>query len=316
MDTASVVRLVRQTTFCCTVLKPEIQIKSEASQLSGDERMSVAEFEGEEYDELPSAAEFCLSIPLYRKFSFDSSKSAPFFGLENFEGALDCFCHECGRHSVFKRIDKPSYREHHHYRHYVFPVWFACSRDNSHKLTFVFRSHQGVLEKIGQYPSMADLDTPDLQKYRGVLGTERFRELIRGVGLASHGVGIGAFVYLRRVFESLIEEAKAEAAKETDWNEDAFATSRMDGKILLLKHYLPSFLVENRSLYGIMSVGVHTLSESDCLEAFPVVKLGIELILDELYEKTNRAKKVAEAGKNIAALGASLKKTPLKKPGI
>jgi hypothetical protein len=37
--------------------------------------------------------------------------------------------------------------------------------------------------------------------------TDAYREFGKAVGLGAHGVGIGAVVYLRRIIESLIEEA-------------------------------------------------------------------------------------------------------------
>jgi hypothetical protein len=132
--------------------------------------------------------------------------------------------------------------------------------------------------------------------------------LTRGVGLASHGVGVGAFVYLRRVFESLIDDAKGDASQQANWDEEAFRNARMDEKIRLLRDRLPTFLVENRNIYRIMSVGVHALSDQECLEAFPVVKIGIELILDEMLERKEREKKVAQASKSIASLATTLKK--------
>jgi hypothetical protein len=82
----------------------------------------------------------------------------------------------------------------------------------------------------------------------------------------------------------------------------------MEDKIEMLTQHLPKFLVENRKLYGIMSVGVYTLSEADCLTAFPVVRVGIELMLDEQLEKYAREKKITEAGLKISALGTTLKR--------
>jgi hypothetical protein len=204
-------------------------------------------------------------------------------------------------------LGEPDYREHHHTFNYTFVLWFSCSRDKNHRVCFVFHSHEGILQKIGQYPSLADLAVPDLQKYRSVLGDEGFRELTRAVGLASHGVGVGAFVYLRRIFETLIEKARQQAAMEQGWDEAVFENARMDEKIAMLKQHLPNFLVDNRKLYGIMSMGVHTLSETKCLETFPVVRVGIELMLDEHLERHTREKKIAAATKNISALGSALK---------
>ncbi|MCH8041207.1 MAG: short-chain dehydrogenase [Nitrospinae bacterium] len=260
-----------------------------------------------EFDQLPSPQDFCLTVPLYQQFRFNEDREYPFIALEDYEGNLDCFCHGCGRHTVFNRLGKGQCGAFNHLHNHVFVLWFACSRDKNHKAIFVFRSHQGILAKIGQYPSIADLATPDLQKYRSVLGDEGFRELTRAVGLASHGVGVGAFVYLRRIFETLIERARQAAASEPGWDESAFPNARMDEKIVMLKHHLPKFLVENRSLYSIMSVGVHTFSEAECLAAFPVVRVGIELILDEHLESHTREKKIAAATKGISALGSALK---------
>ncbi|MCA8038544.1 short-chain dehydrogenase [Burkholderia seminalis] len=272
--------------------------------------MSDAEIDENDPDDgLPTPEAFCLSVPPYKKFAFDDTEPNPFFRLEHYKGTLDCYCEICGRHSVFHRLGDIKYAQHHHLSNYTFNLSFGCSRDFSHQIIFIFRSHQGQLEKIGQYPSMADLDTPDLHKYRALLGKDQFRELARGVGLASHGVGAGAFVYLRRVFENLINAAKGVASQQANWDEDAFRNARMDEKIRLLKDELPEFLVENRNIYGIMSVGVHTLSDEECLSAFPAVKVGIELILDEMLEKKEREKKISHASKTIASLSAALKKT-------
>lgn len=165
------------------------------------------------------------------------------------------------------------------------------------------------MQKIGQYPSLADLAIPDLQKYRSLLGEESYRELSRAVGLASHGVGIGAFVYLRRIFEALIGKAHAVACHTESWNEDTYKTARIDEKIGFLRDHLPRFLVENRVLYGILSKGIHSLTEDECLNVFPVVKLGIELILDEELERVRRDQKIEAAKKGITALGNQLKQS-------
>jgi len=260
------------------------------------------------FNPLPPPQNFCLNVPIYEKFRYDSEKQNPFFALEHYKGSLDCYCHGCTRHTVFNRCGEPEYREHHHKFNYTFALSFSCSRDRNHRVCFVFHSHEGILQKIGQYPSLADLVVPDLQKYRSVLGDEKFRELTRAVGLASHGVGVGAFVYLRRIFETLIEKARQQAATEQGWDDAAFENARMDEQIAILKLHLPKFLVDNRKLYGIMSMGVHTLSEAECLEAFPVVRVGIELILDEHLEQQAREKKIATATRNISTLKSVLKR--------
>jgi hypothetical protein len=76
----------------------------------------------------------------------------------------------------------------------------------------------------------------------------------------------------------------------------------MDEKIELLKSELPVFLLENRILYGILSKGIHELSENECLEYFPTVRLGVELILDEKLEAKRRRDKIELAKKSIGKI--------------
>ena len=259
-------------------------------------------------DQMPSPEEFCLAVPLYDPYRYDYEASGGFFSIEHFKGTLDIFCPECGTHSVFRLAREAKYHDTSHVQNHIFPLSFICSRDFKHRAEFIFRAHKGVLQKIGQSPSLADIATPDLRKYRPVLGNERFRELTRGVGLATHGVGVGAFVYLRRVFEWLIEQARAIASTEPGWSAEDFARARMEDKITLLANHLPEFLVQNRGLYGILSVGVHTLTEKQCLDAFPAVKLAIELTLDDLLKAQERNEKLKAAAKSLEALKGTIGK--------
>ena len=71
--------------------------------------------------------------------------------------------------------------------------------------------------------------------------------------------------------------------------------ARMDDKIQMVKDYLPEFLVENRTLYAILSKGIHDLSEDECLQYFETVKIGIEQILDEKIIAKEKADKAASA---------------------
>jgi hypothetical protein len=96
-----------------------------------------------------------------------------------------------------------------------------------------------------------------------------------------------------------------DASTGSGWDEEAYVRVRMDEKIGLLKNHLPDFLFQNRGLYSILSVGVHTLSETECLAAFPAVRLAIELILDDLLEQQERQEKLKSAAKSLAALKSS-----------
>lgn len=270
--------------------------------------MSTAEVQP---SRLPTISELCLSVPLFHSFHFDESNVEQVRKLIMYKEHIDCYCMECQQSSVFhvdtENVPYFSTKRLLTVRNEIVDQIYNCSRDDKHILYFSFRIHEQTLMKIGQYPTIADLATVEIQKYRKVLGTNRYAEFNRAVGLTSHGVGIGAFVYLRRIFENLIEEAHQLNISSNGWDEDKYQRGRMDDRIELLEHSLPKFLVQNKSLYSILSKGLHELEESECLDAFPITKLGIELILDEKLEKLERQKKIKQASKDIGELTQKLK---------
>ena len=185
----------------------------------------------------------------------------------------------------------------------------TCLRAGEKFFFFIdYDKEKGIFQKIGQFPSIATFHINQIKKYDKVLSGNRLKEFTRAIGLAANGVGIGSFVYLRRIFEALIEEAHEKAKADNNWDEDTYQRQRMTEKIEMLKLHLPTFLVENKSLYGILSIGVHELKEKDCLEHFETVKIGIELILDEKVEQFEKDKKIAEAKQKISALTQKIKK--------
>ena len=182
----------------------------------------------------------------------------------------------------------------------IWVIRFGCSRNKGHEATFVVKVGEDFICKIGQYPSLADLQLEELKKYRKVLGSQ-YTEFTKAVGLNAHGIGVGAFVYLRRIFERLVDEA-AKNKQQTDesWNIDQWRSRRADEKIKDLASFLPEFLVENASLYGILRKGIHELGEDECLSYFNVVKAGIECILDEMLAKEAERERRKAVSKDIA----------------
>ena len=257
-----------------------------------------------------------------------------------FDGTYDSYCPECKRESTFKVNPPPRPDELQRNRRgeialkkmghepnvtYAPPgvhqLRAQCARQKSHIQTFIFLLRQfhtfspdkapalgSTIEKIGQHPSFADLHLAEVKKYAGVLSKARLGEFSRAIGLASHDVGIGAYVYLRRTFESLIEEARDLAQKSVNWDDDQYQRARMSEKIVLLKDHLPTFLVEHPQVYALLSKGVHELSEQECLAHFDTLRVGIELMLDEKLQKRERDQKTAAAhaalSKAIGGTGA------------
>ena len=156
---------------------------------------------------------------------------------------------------------------------------FFCAMDNNHHLDYVVITEGNVMRKIGQFPSVADLECPELKEYRKVISREDEKELKRAIGLFASGIGVGSFVYLRRIFERIIVSASQKALEEEKIVEEEFAKARIDEKIKMLVDYLPRSMVGNSVFYGIISKGIHELSEEECLDYFPILKNFIVMTL-------------------------------------
>jgi len=188
-----------------------------------------------------------------------------------------------------------------------FTVRYICTRCNSQLLSFFFKIEKSKLIKIGQYPSIYDLEKNNIKKYYKLLGEEKASELKEAIRLDANGIGIGAFVYLRRVFEYVIEIVHQEANKLDTWVETGYATLRFEEKILHLKDLLPVFVTENRKIYSVLSLGIHELSEDQCKTFFEPMKIMIELILDQMMEKLERIAKEKAAQSTLSQIIGTLK---------
>ena len=82
----------------------------------------------------------------------------------------------------------------------------------------------------------------------------------------------------------------------------------MDEKIKSLNGYLPSFIVESNSIYGVLSKGIHELTEEECLDYFDCMRQSIELILDERLEQLEKKKKIDEVKKTLNSITSQIKK--------
>ena len=188
-------------------------------------------------------------------------------------------------------------------------VTLKCGRyEDKIDIMLVANSEKHYIMKVGQYPTIADMHKAQIKQYKSVLSNDEMKEFTRAIGLAASGVGIGSFVYLRRIFENLIEEAYERALSNGDIDEDTFEHLRMDEKIGKLKDYLPITLVEIKQIYGILSKGIHELSEKECLTYFDAMRTGIEIILDDKLEQRKRAEKRAKAIAQVSTINGELKK--------
>jgi hypothetical protein len=237
---------------------------------------------------------------------------------------FDAHCIYCGQSSTFKDqrargsgagLHPPEDKSYLDNR--VFGMTFTCQRNTSHQYSYFFEVKRQALQKIGQSPSLADIASSDIAQYGPVLDKNYFRELKTAIGLFAHGVGIGSFTYLRRIFDKLIADEHKAAVVDgevfTNWKD----TDRLEDKISALKGRLPPALMKHKSAYGVLSAGIHELDEETCLKYFPVVKAVIIAILEDHLAAKRRKKAEVElerAMKNAKQAVASVqgRNTPSK----
>lgn len=275
---------------------------------------------------------FYFEDSLYSKTEISEDDFETIFKTIYFSGKIDAYCPYCKKETVFhgdpirpkkKNPDFNSYNNEiysfddfqkeygfDYFRNKDFKLSFKCLREEHfHKVYFFVHVNHDSIFKIGQNPSLAEItDSFVTRKYKKLLSTEKLAEFNKAIGLHSHGVGIGAFVYLRRIFESLIFETHDKVKDEIDgWDESKFFGSKMNEKIVLLKDYLPEYLVENKEIYGILSKGIHELDENFSKEVFPIIQTGLEFILDEKLVEFEKAKKKKENSKLLSDIKGKIK---------
>ena len=118
------------------------------------------------------------------------------------------------------------------------------------------------------------------------------------------GMGIGSYVYLRRIFERIIVTASHKAISDGKIKAEDFGGARVNEKIKMLSDCLPKSLVHNEAFYGIVSKGIHELSEEECIEYFPIMKSFIMMILrqrEKMRKDEEEEKQLSVALGSIAA---------------
>jgi len=164
--------------------------------------------------------------------------------------------------------------------------------------------HTLVMKKTMQYPSMADMQLFESRKYQRIL-KDNYGDYRRALGLYASGIGAGSFVYLRRIIESLVEEMHQECVKENSWDEEKYRNLRFSEKIEMLekdygKIIIPAELQPVRGkIYGVLSRGVHELSEDECTGLFLFLKDSIDMFLDEKIRLKEREARVKEINQRL-----------------
>jgi len=173
-------------------------------------------------------------------------------------------------------------------------IWYIkinlnCKRKDNDNIVFYILVEDDYVMKIWQFPSLADIQFAEIwKKYDKILDKKDLTNYKRAIWIFSHWFWIGSFVYLRRIFENLIFNTFNDNKDILKITEKDFKSKRMSEKVEFLKDYLPEEFSDFSNIYVILSKWVHELSEEDCLKYFEILKISIELILDEMIEMRNK----------------------------
>ena len=249
-----------------------------------------------------SVHDFYFETPLYDSVNVEDLDG------NIYEGTVDGYSCFDKRDTTYS-IHKSALRHNYTYYDGVIGVRLRDKRTDSGDLFFFLFESGDQIVKIGQAPSLVALQYSDISsKYKDVLSDNDLFMLKRAIGLAAHGTGIGSYVYLRRIFESLIWETYETNKSALDLPESDFKAKRMKDKIQSLKRYLPANMTKFTPLYGILSKGIHELSEKECLAYFDTMKLAIELILKQKIQQKQEADEEAETIKRLEEATTRLSK--------
>lgn len=155
---------------------------------------------------------------------------------------------------------------------------YLCQSCNTFVRWFylIFDNELSSVRKIGQFPAWSIKPNEDVSKMLG--GHKDY--LVKGLICESQSYGIGAFAYYRRIVEEVIDSllediegliSDAEKGAYAAALENVKATRVAAEKIDLVKDLLPSVLRPDGMnplslLHGILSEGLHSQSDEQCLE--------------------------------------------------
>lgn len=251
-------------------------------------------------------SELITKQPLYHEIDITNMSKPEILDIIFYKGSIDCFCPYCNNSSIFIKVPdreqgtkekamaenpySPDIDEKLFKESETFQINFSCSRNNSHILNIIYKVENNTITKIGQSPSLFDIQKNDFKKYRKVLDNN-YSDLSKAILFYTYNNGVAAFTYIRRILENFFIKNAYEIKKDQpDWDDKKYKECRFKEKINLLKDLLPKTLVNNPSLYSIVSKGIHELEEEECLLYFEAVKKCIFLSLDDIIEVDNEHK--------------------------
>lgn len=183
-------------------------------------------------------------------------------------------------------------------KQYISSIKLKCAKCGEiHYYSILFKGDKIV--KIGQYPSFAGKEKHELEKYKNII-SKYYIELIRSVNAYSQHMGIAAFVYLRRIYEHIVETEYAQLS-EVNKNGNVSFDEKMkevDKQI----NIIPTELDAHKSkIYSVLSKGIHEYEEEECYDMYPMMKAIIIIMLDKYLSEKEKKKQLKDLEKFLSS---------------
>ena len=238
--------------------------------------------------------------------------------ITRFDEKVELFCVKCQTVRVFSP-DSGYYRDAQYMSNPNYPheriknkpsmfKTFRCSQSEKHVSYYSFIIDEDEIVKVAEYPSKFDTVKDNFNKYRKIFDRNKVSELAKATQLESFGYAIAAFLYYRRIFEDIILQTFKNSSIEDKLSEEDYRSLRMEDKINYIKTHLPDYFNENAYMYGVLSKGVHELTEEECRQFLPVVKAVIMFALDELVDLRERELRKQQLAKSLGEVNKNLKR--------
>lgn len=185
---------------------------------------------------------------------------------------------------------------------------YKCAHCNNEKAIYVIKLDKDKCEKVGQYPP-PDIFIPEEIK---ILNDPIVEELYKKGKISENfSYGIGAFAYYRRIVELKIDELldkikeffPVEKKKEYEKIlEQVKKEKNADKKIEIVKEVISDEIIQNnplKSLYQILSEGIHSLSDEKCLEYASATRELLVILIKEIEDKKKNRERLINAQKII-----------------
>lgn len=165
--------------------------------------------------------------------------------------------------------------------------YFTCTNNNRHKymmmISIELKNGKFIVRKIGQNPSMLTVKGFDFDKYKTFLNKINAYEDYKKADLCnSDHFYVGAYAYLRRIFEKMISFYLGDTKLQDD---------HMNTKIDAVKgKFDPRIQKLLKNLYGILSISIHELDEEQSKEYYSYLKAVIDMQLEYIKSEDEKDK--------------------------